>query len=64
MMDIPDVDGYFKRSIEEWHNPVYLILYFQLRTLQIAFFVHNITHESGIQVTIVVCGWYQAVSSK
>ena len=32
--------------------------------MQLAFFVHNTTHDSCIKLIILVCGWCQATSSK
>ena len=45
--------SWYTYYLEKWHMPVYSIVYLSFRTLQIAFFVHNVTHESCREVTIL-----------
>ena len=40
---------------------LYIIFFW---TLQIPFVIHNTTHGSNIKVTILICGWCQAICSK
>ena len=56
--------GNFMRSIEKWQIPIDYLVYLKFRTLQLVFFTPNTMHEKGIKVTILGCGWCQAISSK
>ena len=63
MIDTLEVVGNFWRNMKKLYIPVQSITYLEFRTLQIAL-SYNTTRESCIKVTLLVCSWWKAISSK